>query len=86
MAKWEQNFAESIVGTGDDKSVAMQPSRLSEFITSVRERFEDAAREGEASVLVTSPQIRPFVPRDRRAFPLPDQRPVAVGNPSAGCG
>jgi hypothetical protein len=24
--------------------------------------------------------------RDRRAFPLPDQRPVAVGNPSAGCG
>ena len=61
MAKWEQNFAESIVGTGDDKSLAMQPSRLSEFITSVRERFEDAAREGEASVLVTSPQIRPFV-------------------------
>jgi flagellar biosynthesis protein FlhA len=60
-AKWEQNFAESIVGTGDDRSLAMQPSRLSEFITSVRERFEDAAREGEAPVLVTSPQIRPFV-------------------------
>ena len=60
-AKWEQNFAESIVGTGDDRSLAMQPSRLSEFITSVRERFEDAAREGEAPVLVTSPNIRPFV-------------------------
>ena len=60
-AKWEQNFAESIVGTGDDRSLAMQPSRLSEFITSVRERFEDAAREGEAPVLVTSPSIRPFV-------------------------
>ena len=38
----------------------MQPSRLSEFITLVRERFEDAAREGEAPVLVTSPAIRPF--------------------------
>ena len=60
-AKWEQNFAESIVGQGDDKSLAMQPSRLSEFITLVRERFEDAARQGEAPVLVTSPAIRPFV-------------------------
>jgi flagellar biosynthesis protein FlhA len=26
----------------------MQPTRLSEFITLVRERFEEAAREGEA--------------------------------------
>jgi flagellar biosynthesis protein FlhA len=60
-AKWEQNFAESIVGTGDERSLAMQPSRLSEFITTVRERFEDAAREGEAPVLVTSPGVRPFV-------------------------
>ena len=39
----------------------MQPSRLSEFITAVRERFEAAAREGEAPVLVTSASIRPFV-------------------------
>src|ERR1700759_4303901 len=60
-AKWEQPFAESLVGQGDDRSLAMQPSRLSEFITTVRERFEDAAREGEAPVLVTSPAIRPFV-------------------------
>ena len=60
-AKWEQNFAESIIGQGDERSLAMQPSRLSEFITIVRERFEDAAREGEAPVLVTSPGIRPFV-------------------------
>jgi flagellar biosynthesis protein FlhA len=60
-AKWEQNFAEAIVGQGDERTLAMQPSRLSEFITLVRERFEDAAREGEAPVLVTSPGIRPFV-------------------------
>jgi flagellar biosynthesis protein FlhA len=59
--KWEQAFAESIVGQGEDKSLAMQPSKLSEFITLVRERFEDAAREGEAPVLVTSPGVRPFV-------------------------
>ncbi len=60
-AKWEQSFAESIVGQGEEKSLAMQPSRLSEFITLVRERFEEAARAGEVPVLVTSPAIRPFV-------------------------
>ncbi|HXX08243.1 MAG TPA: flagellar biosynthesis protein FlhA [Pseudolabrys sp.] len=60
-AKWEQAFAESMVGQGDDRQLAMQPSRLSEFITVVRERFEEAAREGEAPVLVTSGIIRPFV-------------------------
>ena len=60
-AKWEQAFAELIIGTGEERSLAMQPSRLSEFITLVRERFEQAAREGEAPVLVTSAAIRPFV-------------------------
>jgi flagellar biosynthesis protein FlhA len=60
-AKWEQAFAESIVGQGDDRTLAMQPSKLTEFITLVREKFEEAARDGEAPVLVTSPGIRPFV-------------------------
>ena len=60
-AKWEQAFADSIIGQGDDKTLAMQPSRLSEFITLVRDRFEEAARQGEAPVLVTSASIRPFV-------------------------
>jgi flagellar biosynthesis protein FlhA len=60
-AKWEQAFAESIVGQGEDRQLAMQPSKLSEFIGLVRDRFETAAREGEAPVLVTSGAIRPFV-------------------------
>ena len=60
-AKWEQAFAELIVGQGDDRSLAMQPSKLTEFINLVREKFEQAARDGEAPVLVTSPGIRPFV-------------------------
>jgi len=60
-AKWEQAFAESLVGQGEEKSLAMQPSKLSEFMTAVREAFERAAREGEAPVLVTSAAIRPFV-------------------------
>ena len=60
-AKWEQAFAESIVGTGEDRTLAMQPSRLSEFMTATRDRFEQAAREGENPVLVTSAVVRPFV-------------------------
>ncbi|HUD85988.1 MAG TPA: flagellar biosynthesis protein FlhA, partial [Xanthobacteraceae bacterium] len=60
-ARWEQAFAESIVGQGDDRSLAMQPSKLTEFINLVREKFEQAAKDGEAPVLVTSPGIRPFV-------------------------
>ena len=59
-ARWEQAFAELIVGQGDDRSLAMQPSKLTEFINLVREKFEQAARDGEAPVLVTSPNIRPF--------------------------
>ncbi|WP_371420642.1 flagellar biosynthesis protein FlhA [Tardiphaga sp.] len=60
-AQWEQAFAESIIGTGEERSLAMQPSKLSEFMSTVRDRFEQAAREGEAPVLVTSASIRPFV-------------------------
>ncbi|TYO68229.1 flagellar biosynthesis protein FlhA [Bradyrhizobium hipponense] len=60
-ARWEQAFAESITGQGEERSLAMQPSKLSEFMTAVREAFERAAREGEAPVLVTSAAIRPFV-------------------------
>jgi flagellar biosynthesis protein FlhA len=60
-AKWEQAFAESIVGQGEDRNLAMQPSKLSEFMGAVRDAFERAAREGESPVLVTSAGIRPFV-------------------------
>lgn len=59
--KWEQTFAESIVGEGESRSLAMQPSKLSELVSLVRERFEEAARSGETPVLLTSPLARPFV-------------------------
>jgi len=59
--RWETSFAESIVGTGDDRHLAMQPSKLTEFVHAIRDGFEDAARAGEVPVLVTSAGIRPFV-------------------------
>lgn len=60
-ARWEQAFAESLIGQGEERSLAMQPSKLSEFMTATRDAFERAAREGESPVLVTSAAIRPFV-------------------------
>ncbi|WP_024520404.1 flagellar biosynthesis protein FlhA [Bradyrhizobium sp. Tv2a-2] len=60
-AKWEQAFAEALVGQGDERTLAMQPTKLSEFMTAVRDAFERAAREGESPVLVTSAGIRPYV-------------------------
>ena len=39
----------------------MAPSRLQEFIRAVRETFDRVAQSGESGVLLTSPQIRPYV-------------------------
>jgi flagellar biosynthesis protein FlhA len=60
-ADWEQAFAESLIGNGEDKQLAMAPTRLQQFIQSVRSVYEDMAMKGEAPVLLTSPAIRPYV-------------------------
>ncbi|MDB5474777.1 MAG: flhA [Phenylobacterium sp.] len=59
--EWEQAFAEALVGQGEDKQLALAPSRLQDFIRAVRETFERAALAGETPVLLTSPGIRPYV-------------------------
>ena len=59
--QWEQAFLESVVGEGEDRQLAMQPSKLQEFVGLIRDRFEEAAQDGEVPVLLTSPQNRPFV-------------------------
>jgi len=58
---WEQAFAEALIGTGDEKQLALAPSRLQDFIRGVREAFERAALSGEQPVLLTGPAIRPYV-------------------------
>jgi flagellar biosynthesis protein FlhA len=59
--EWEQTFAESLIGTGDDRQLSMPPSKLQEFINTVRNTFERQAMAGEAPVLLTSPAVRPYV-------------------------
>ncbi|HYE46549.1 MAG TPA: flagellar biosynthesis protein FlhA [Caulobacter sp.] len=58
---WEQAFADSLIGAGEERQLAMAPSKLQEFIKSVREAFERAALAGDAAVLLTSPMARPYV-------------------------
>jgi flagellar biosynthesis protein FlhA len=58
---WEQAFAESIIGQGEERQLAMAPSQLQQFIQQVRESFDDAGAKNEVPVLLTSPQVRPFV-------------------------
>jgi flagellar biosynthesis protein FlhA len=59
--EWEQEFAESLTGQGDDRQLSMAPSKLQEFITAVRQNFERFAMQGETPVLLTSPTVRPYV-------------------------
>jgi len=59
--QWERDFAEAMVGEGNNRHLAMAPSRLQEFIVSIQNAFENAAQMGELPVLITSPNIRPHV-------------------------
>jgi flagellar biosynthesis protein FlhA len=58
---WEQAFAESIVGQGEERQLAMAPSQLQQFIQAVRERFDETTAKNEVPVLLCSPQVRPFL-------------------------
>lgn len=59
--QWEQAFADAMIGDGEARQLAMAPSKLQEFVTTLQERFESAAKLGEVPVLLTSPGIRPHV-------------------------
>jgi len=60
-SNWEQTFGDAIVGDGEEKQLAMAPSKLQEFINAIRITYEKLAQEGEIPVLLTSPGIRPYV-------------------------
>jgi len=60
-AQWEQAFAQSLAGQGEDRQLSMPPSQLQDFIMSVRQTFERFAMQGQSPVLLTGPAIRPYV-------------------------
>lgn len=59
--EWEQAFAESIIGDGDNRQLAMSPSKLQQFIVAVRQTYDRMLALGESPALLTSPAIRLFV-------------------------
>jgi flagellar biosynthesis protein FlhA len=71
--EWEQAFAESLVGSGEEKQLSMAPSRLQDFIARVRQTFERFAMQGETPIMLTSPMVRPYVRSIIERF-----RPVTV--------
>jgi len=58
---WEHAFSDALIGPGEEKQLSLAPSKLQDFIRAVRDAFERAASQGETPVLLTSPQIRPYV-------------------------
>ncbi len=59
--KWEQAFAEALIGEREERQLAMAPSALQDFILAVRQVFDKFAQSGETPVMLTSPLIRPYV-------------------------
>ena len=55
-AEWETAFQESMIGPPDDRQLAMQPSRLGDFMRRFRDVFETHA--AEAPALLTSATLR----------------------------
>jgi flagellar biosynthesis protein FlhA len=60
-AEWERDYSEALIGQGDERQLALAPSKLQLFIRTVRETYERHAQMGEQPVLLTSPSIRPYV-------------------------
>jgi flagellar biosynthesis protein FlhA len=78
--KWEQIFAESLVGNGDEKQLSLAPSQLEEFVKIIGEEYEKQLHKGETPVLLTSailrPYIRSIVERFKSVLPVISQNEV----------
>ncbi len=57
----EQAFAEALIGHGEEKQLAMAPTKLQEFISKTKTTLENLAVKGHSPVVLVSPTIRPYV-------------------------
>ncbi len=58
--QWEEIFENCLMGEGDNKQLAMQPSRVQEFAQVVEKKIYELASQGLYPVLVTSALVRPY--------------------------
>ena len=59
--EWEQAFAEALIGSGEDRQLAMAPSRLQDFMARLRDAFDLATARGDQPVLICSAAVRAHV-------------------------
>ncbi|MBR0650525.1 flagellar biosynthesis protein FlhA [Roseomonas terrae] len=60
-ADWEVAFTEALIGPPEERQLAMAPSRLSDFMETLRSAFDAATAAGEQPALICSAPIRPHV-------------------------
>jgi flagellar biosynthesis protein FlhA len=58
-AEWEASFADAIVPQGDERQLAISPSKLREFVQSLKAAFDTVG--GENPAVICSSLIRPHV-------------------------
>ncbi|MEC8067208.1 MAG: flagellar biosynthesis protein FlhA [Pseudomonadota bacterium] len=58
---WEKEFSASIHVDGDERQLAMEPTKVQQFIKNTRDIFDAQMMNGLQPVLLTSPSMRPFV-------------------------
>lgn len=58
---WEKEFQSSILTDGDERQLAMEPTKVQQFIKTTRDIFDTQMMSGIQPVLLTSPTMRPFV-------------------------
>lgn len=67
---WEKEFSESIRTNGEDRQLAMDPTKVQAFLKSLRDVFEKQMMAGLQPVFMTGSNVRPFV-RTLTERPLP---------------
>ncbi|MFT7144223.1 MAG: flagellar biosynthesis protein FlhA [Alphaproteobacteria bacterium] len=58
---WEKEFGSSIHIDGDERQLAMEPTKVQQFIKTTRDIFDTQMMSGLQPILLTSPSMRPFV-------------------------
>ncbi len=58
---WEQLISEALIGEGEEKQLALSPSKLQELVTRINTEYDKQITTGEIPVILVSPSLRAYV-------------------------
>ena len=58
---WEQEFMNALHGEGEQRQLAMEPTKVQNFIQTLKDAFDKQMLTGTQPVLMTSSMMRPYV-------------------------